>query len=87
MLCEQQLKYGIFYFVAEMRIVCEFKVCPNTFILVFQSVLCLGAKMGVSPTSPGPNNLIWYDSTDADGSKGVLLSGSCCVCIHRKSFT
>ena len=35
---------------------CELIVDPNASIVESQSVLSVGAKMGVTPSSPGPNN-------------------------------
>ena len=40
----------------EILMVCDLIVNPSASIVVSQSVLFLGAKIGVAPTSPRPNN-------------------------------
>ena len=46
---------SVFTRVKEILIVCELMVKPKASIVVFQSVLFLGARIGVAPVSPGPN--------------------------------
>ena len=55
-----------FAWVVDMRMRCESIVYPNASIVVSQSVLFFGAKIGVSPISPGPNSLTWSEGNDAD---------------------
>lgn len=71
------------YFVAGMRIVCEFNVYYNASIVVPHYVLFLGANMGFCPSFPGQNNLTWSDVGETDAIHDVLSSGSCCACMHN----
>ena len=45
---------------------CESTVYPNASIVVSQSVLFFGARIGVSPISPGPTSLTRSEANDAD---------------------
>ena len=47
---------SVFSRVKEILIVCKLMVNPRASIVVSQPVLFLGAKIGVAPVSPGPNN-------------------------------
>ena len=49
---------------------------PSASIVVSQSVLLIGAKMGVTPSPPGPNNRTLSDARDAEAISAVLSSSS-----------
>ena len=50
----------------EILKVCELIVKPRASILVCQFVLFLGVRIGVTPSSPGPNRRTWSDAREAD---------------------
>ena len=62
----------IFSRVSEIRIVCEVMVKPRASIVVSQSVLFFGAKMGVTPVSPGPDNRTWSEASEVDAVNAVV---------------
>ena len=63
--------------------VCELTVKPNASIVVSQSVLFFGARIGVSPSAPGPNNRTWSDAREADATRAVLSLSDCCTLTYR----
>ena len=48
-------------------------------IVVFQSVLALGALIGVTPSSPGPKRRTWLDAKEADVIRADLSSSECSI--------
>ena len=69
--------------------VCELIMNPSASIVVSESVLVMGAKMGVMPSSSGPNNRTWSaDPTwrggrslppRARGSLHLSTARACCL--------
>ena len=68
---------SIFSRVNEILMVFELMVKPRASIVVFQSVLFFGAKMGETPVSPGPKNRTWSEAIDADAVNAVASSSEC----------
>ena len=63
--------------------VCELMVNPRTSIVVFQSVLVLGARSGVAPVSPGPNKPTWSEASEAKAVNAVVSWSECYTRISR----
>ena len=76
-----------FAWVVEMRMQCESIVYPNASIVVPQSVLFFGARIGISPISPGPKSLTWSEANDAHAVSAGRSCESCCTRVSRKSST
>ena len=68
---------SIILYVNEILMVCELMVKPRASIVVFRSVLFFGAKIGVTPVSPGPNNRTWSEASGADAVNAVASSSDC----------
>ena len=62
----------------------ELIVKPSASIVVSQSLLLLGAKIGVTPSSPGPNNRTWSEASEGDAIKAVVSSSECCTFISLR---
>ena len=56
----------------QIFMVCELIVNPSASIVVCQFVLLSGAKIGVTISSPGPNNRTWSEASEADAVKAVV---------------
>ena len=69
--------------VKEILIVCELMVKPRALIVVFQSVLFLGAGIGVAPVCPGPNKRTWSEASEAEAVDAVVSWSECCTGISR----
>ena len=52
--------------------VCELTVKPSASIVVSKFVLLLGAKIGVTTSSPSPNNRTWSEASEVDAIKAVV---------------
>ena len=62
---------------------CESVVYPNASMVVPQSVLFFGARIGVSPIVSGPNSLIWSKANDADAVSAERPFESRCALAPR----
>ena len=67
----------------QIFMVCELIVNPSASIVVSQFVLLWGAKIRVTPSSPGPNNRTWSEASEADAIKAVVSSSECCTLISN----
>ena len=56
----------------EILMVCELIVNPSASIAVSQSVLFLGATIGVTTSSPGSNNRTRSEASEADAIRAVF---------------
>ena len=66
---------------------CELMVNPRASIMVFQSVLFWGARIGVTPVPPGPNKHTWSEASEAEAVNAVVSWSKCCTRISRSSST
>ena len=55
--------------------------------MVSQSVLFLGARIGVAPASPGPNKRMWSEAREAEATSADWSVGSVCTRAMMKSST
>ena len=62
---------------------CEVIVNSRASIVVFQSVLALGAWIGITPSSPGPKRRTWFDAKGADVIRADLSSVECWTLTNR----
>ena len=62
---------------------CELIVEPSVSIVVSQSVLFLGARIGATPASPGPNKRTWAEASEAEAVSAVVSSSECCTLTSR----
>ena len=64
----------VVFVVTEISSVCELITKPKDSKVVFQFDVFFGARMGISPGSPGPKSRMLSDASEADTTKADLSS-------------
>ena len=62
-------------------------VKPRASTVGFQSMLFFGSRIGVSPFSPGPNNITFSDAREAEAIRAVWSDALRCTLAVMKSST
>ena len=70
-LSNKSLRAATFSHVIKILVVWVLIVYPSASTVVSQIVLFLGERMGISPSSPGPNRRTWSDAREADAINAV----------------